>query len=156
MRLGVDIAWKLAFKLTYQPFSEMFEDILKKLSRSRELLLQSAHIAHFQESQEARRDISRDFQILLEEQQHTRRLAVMDRLSIESTWKTQHREIRELRLKIPQTTRWIFKEPAMMNWLEGSESASRILWLRGIPGAGMHSTDDQSGPPFQFVLLSAS
>lgn len=114
----------------------MFEDILKKLNRSRQLLLQSAYIAHFQESQAARRDISRHFQVLLEAQKHTKWLAVMDRVSTESKWKTQHQEIQELRSKLPQTTRWIYKEPAMMNWLEGSHPQPRILWIRGIPGAG--------------------
>ncbi|KAF5627128.1 Nacht domain protein [Fusarium sp. NRRL 52700] len=34
------------------------------------------------------------------------------------------------------TGKWLFRDQSFQNWLAGIEKAKRILWLRGIPGAG--------------------
>ncbi|WKT45256.1 NACHT nucleoside triphosphatase [Fusarium oxysporum f. sp. vasinfectum] len=34
------------------------------------------------------------------------------------------------------TGKWLFRDASFQNWLDGKEKANRILWLRGIPGAG--------------------
>jgi hypothetical protein len=128
-----DSAWKLCLKTTYQPFTLVFEDVLKNLDRSKELLLNSADIAHFQESQEARILFTKEFQVLVDGQRKQRRLEVMESLSTGPDFAILHQELQEIRTGLPGTTRWIFAEPKMMNWLHGSECA---LWVCGIPGAG--------------------
>ncbi|KAF4335307.1 Nacht domain protein [Fusarium beomiforme] len=34
------------------------------------------------------------------------------------------------------TGKWLFRDPSFQQWLAGKEKEKRILWLRGIPGAG--------------------
>ncbi|KAH8587440.1 hypothetical protein B0O99DRAFT_747604 [Bisporella sp. PMI_857] len=128
--------WKLTFKLTYHTFSDMFGDILKKLDRSRDLVLQSANLAHFQDSQEARIRFSKEMEVLLDEKQNQRRIAIMDWLSAEPGSKIQHQELRKVRAMLPQTTRWIFSQPQMLGWLKRTDYAPCTFWLCGIPGAG--------------------
>lgn len=130
-------AWKLTFKLTYHTFSDMFRDILKKLDRSRDLILQSANIAHFQESQEARILFTKEIEVLLDEKRNERRIAIMDWLSSEPSSIVQHRELRKIRAILPQTTRWIFSQPHMLDWLKHTDYTPSTFWLCGIPGAGM-------------------
>jgi hypothetical protein len=35
---------------------------------------------------------------------------------------------------------WLFKDEVYVKWLTGSQNDARILWLRGIPGAGKRKT----------------
>jgi len=130
-------AWKLTFKLTYHTFSDIFGDILKKLDRSRDLILQSANIAHFQESQEARILFTKEMAVLLDEQHNQRRIAIMDWFSSETNSAIQHQELRKIRAMLPQTTRWIFSQPQMLGWLKHTDYTPCTFWLCGIPGAGM-------------------
>ena len=131
-------AWKLTFKLACHTFSDMFGDILKKLDRSRDLILQSANVAHFQESQEARIRFTKVMELLLDEKQNQRRIAIMDWLSSEPSSAFQHRELQKIRAMLPQTTRWIFSQPQMLSWFKRNDCTPSIFWLCGIPGAGMY------------------
>ena len=115
----------------------MFGDVLKKLERSRDLLLQSANLAHFQESQEARVLFTKEMKVMREEMYNQRRIAIMDWLSCELTSATQHGELQEIRTVLPQTTRWIFSQPRMLDWLRHDDFTPQTFWLCGIPGAGM-------------------
>lgn len=50
----------------------------------------------------------------------------------------EYREfLHELRgMRAPGTGNWVFTNKAYTEWCNGSQSESRVLWLRGIPGAG--------------------
>jgi len=117
----------------------MFGDVLKKLDRSRDLLLQSANLAHFQESQEARILFAKEIEAMLSEKQNQRRLAVVEWLSSEPSSTIQHEEIRKIRDMLPQTTRWIFSQSQMLDWLKRADYTPGTFWLCGIPGAGTRS-----------------
>ena len=41
----------------------------------------------------------------------------------------------------PGTGKWILKDPDFNKWLEISDLSTQLLWLQGIPGAGMSSYD---------------
>jgi hypothetical protein len=112
----------------------VFDDILKKLKRSKDLLLQSANLAHFEESQEARIFAAKKFQVLVDDQRRRERLEIMELLSAKQDFGMLHRELQDIRSMLPQTTRWIYKESEMINWIDGKET---IFWLCGLPGAGM-------------------
>ncbi|KUJ21501.1 uncharacterized protein LY89DRAFT_610110, partial [Mollisia scopiformis] len=128
--------WRLTFKLTYHTFSDMFRDILTKLDRSQDLILQSANVAHFQESQDARILFTKQMEVLLEAERNQRKKAVIDWLSSDSSSTTQHQELGQIRNMLPQTTRWIFSQPQMLSWLKRTEYTPCTFWLCGIPGAG--------------------
>lgn len=128
--------WKISFKVGIHTFGDMFGDVIKKLERSRELLLNSAHIAHFQESQEARLLFTKAFDAELERTKKDRMLTITDWLSPTSCY-ADHEEQQRKRHGFPRTTRWMFSESSMCRWLQQGGSSNCSFWIRGIPGAGM-------------------
>ena len=129
------LVWRLAFKITTNTFGDMFGDVIKKLERSKELLLQSANVAHFHEAQEARLLFSREIESLRERATKDRMLTVVDWLSPTSCT-GDHEELQDKRREFPDTAQWILKEPCMRDWLRIDDAAKRTFWICGIPGAG--------------------
>lgn len=118
----------------------MFGDVLKNLERSRDLLFQSANVAHFQEAQEARILFSKEFRDRLEREKQEKRLALIDWLSPSDnpnySVHDQHVELQGRRRQFPLTTQWLFNMGVMRGWMRKSDVSSPIFWLSGIPGAG--------------------
>jgi hypothetical protein len=113
----------------------MFDDVFRNIERSKQLLLTSGDIAHFQEAQEARLK----FQDYIREQRD--RAGIERKFRVRSWLKphlhiTQHHDLRKVRQHYPKTTKWIFQELAWKDWLRRSRDTTRVLWLSGIPGAG--------------------
>jgi hypothetical protein len=127
--------WKIALTLTCRTFDDMFDDVLRNLERSKQLLLTSADVAHFREAQEARFK----FQDYIKEEGNRAR---RERKSRVRSWlkphphTNQHHDLRQVRQQYPQTAKWIFQELAWKDWLRTSRDTARVLWLSGIPGAG--------------------
>lgn len=131
--------WKLTFRLTFHTFGDMFRDVLKDLERSRELLLQSANIAHFQEAREARIQFTQEFQDRLKREKQEQRLGVIEWLSADHANRAscdQHEELQQRRAEFPSTTQWLFKMAVFRGWMRKSDASSPTFWLCGIPGAG--------------------
>jgi hypothetical protein len=131
LKLIGHLAWKLTFRLTFHTFSDLFGDVLKNLERSRDLLLQSANIAHFQEAQEFKNRVNREKQ--------EQRLAVIEWLSadlVKRASSEEHMEFQQRRDEFPLTTQWLFNMSAMKSWMRKSDASNPIFWLSGIPGAG--------------------
>lgn len=135
-------AWRLAFKVTIHTFADMFGDVIKKLERSRELLLHSANIAHYQEAQAHYKEVqsfrllfAQEFEAQLERTRNDRKLMVMNWLSSTSC-DVDHEELQRKRNEFPDTARWIFKEDSMCRWLQPDGISNPMFWICGIPGAG--------------------
>lgn len=129
------VAWKIAFDTTIHSFGDKFGDVAKNLERSKELLVQSASVSHFQEAQNARLLIIREFRAQREHERHEQKITTIDWLSSVS-WNDQHEKIQEKRLHFPDTTLWIFNTASLCDWLRNDENCSPVFWLYGIPGAG--------------------
>lgn len=138
-------AWKLASKLTCHTFGDLFDDVLRKLGRSKELLFHMASVVGFQEAQESRLLCTKEFEVQAKRDCKHRSLTVMEWLSPELC-DLQHEEIQEKRLGFPNTTQWIYKTTAMLNWLRRDSTTNPILWLIGIPGAGKEPIASSSNP----------
>lgn len=121
--------------MTVHTFGDMFGDVIKKLERSKELLLQSASIAHFQEAQESRLLFTQQFKAQTEHRQNDRKLAVINWLSPVSC-SVEHEELQRKRQKFPTTTQWFLKEDSLRHWLQQSRGSDSTYWIFGIPGAG--------------------
>ena len=113
----------------------MFGDVTKNLKRSKELLIQSASIAHFKEAQDARLRLIEEFRMRREQEERNQTMTTVKWLSSVS-WNVQHEDIQEKRREFAGTTRWIFNTALFRDWLRKDESCSPIFWLYGIPGAG--------------------
>ncbi|EXJ84579.1 hypothetical protein A1O3_05249 [Capronia epimyces CBS 606.96] len=127
--------WRIVLRVTCRPFSDLFGDIFQNLDQSKTLLLDTANIAHFQESQEGRQLTVQAFQEQQDEARQRRRQYV-------TTWlnafphKNQQADLRALRKEYPGTATWILREPAWEGWSTNSARDERVFWVSGIPGAG--------------------
>ena len=132
-------AWTIAFKTAFRSFSDLYGDVVKNLQRSKDLLIQTASIWHFQEAQDARVRTSQEFEAQKCSHDRQRRFFVIDWLSHVSC-QEQHEELRHKRRLYPESTHWIFSTAQFIKWSSGSESSNPVLWIFGIPGAGrVHS-----------------
>ncbi len=118
----------------------MFGDVVEKLRRSKELLIQTASISEFQEAQNARLLITREFEAQRERDEKEQRLSVVEWLS-HVTCQAQHEELQERRSVFPSTTRWIFDTIAAREWFRNDDKTGLILYIYGIPGAGKSWAD---------------
>ena len=48
----------------------------------------------------------------------------------------RHNELCQNRSVYPDSTRWIYKDLQVCEWLWESETSNLILWVVGIPGSG--------------------
>ena len=113
----------------------MFGDVVEKLRRSKELLIQTASVSEFQEAQNARLFITREFEAQRERDEKGQRLSVVEWLS-HVTCHSQHEELQERRRVFPSTTRWVFDTIATREWFRNDDKSGLILYVYGIPGAG--------------------
>jgi hypothetical protein len=112
---------------------------LENLERSRDLLLQSANIAHFQETQEARIQFTLEFENRVNREKQEQRLAVIEWLSAgqgKRACSEEHMELQQRRDEFPPTTQWLSNMGAMRSWMRKSDASNPIFRLSGIPGAG--------------------
>ncbi|KAE8440873.1 hypothetical protein EG329_006360 [Mollisiaceae sp. DMI_Dod_QoI] len=128
--------WKITLKLAYNTLEDMFDDILKRLERSRDLLMEAASIAHFQEAQKERLFWIKDHEERVERDRKARMLDVAEWLSADKSYLAQQEALQRTRLELPESGSWIFKVPMVKDWFRGNEGSSLTLWLNGIPGAG--------------------
>lgn len=113
----------------------MFADVIKKLERSKELLLQSTSLAHFQEAQKNRLLLSKELEEQSERMKKGRKLTVIEWLSPTSCL-GDHEELHRKRQEFPRTARWIIQEPSLRRWIQSNETTNQVFWVHGIPGAG--------------------
>ena len=113
--------------------------MVKNLQGSKELLVQTASVWHFQEAQDARVRVSQDFESHKFRDDQRRKSYVVDWLSHVSC-QNRHMELRREQRSYPESTRWIFKTTELYEWFRAGETSSPLLWVSGIPGAGsLHS-----------------
>lgn len=133
------VAWTIAFKTAFRSFSDLYGDVVKNLQGSKELLIQTASVWHFQEAQDSRMRISLEFEAQKRRDDQHRQSSVLDWLSHVSC-QNRHEELRQERRVYPDSTRWVFNTTQVSEWFWGSETSSPVLWISGIPGAGrVHS-----------------
>jgi hypothetical protein len=49
-------------------------------------------------------------------------------------------DAKAVREAYPQSGRWLLDRPQMKAWLDLQSEEKPLLWIRGIPGAGMYTT----------------
>lgn len=139
----------------WKNFNTRFSGILDNLRRHRELIESRAQLLHLQESkehfqeyrrnfQEYRRDMSKlrqDLESRVEEENRKKYVQVMEWLSDIQNGKDQngndHESFCRIREEYPGTGLWILRHQHVPTWKEAEPPVSSILWLNGIPGAGM-------------------
>jgi hypothetical protein len=100
-------------------------------------MLQSAgDLAHFREAQEARRLAKQQYEDNERAIEDKQWATVRDWLS-PPDHEVEHRALKDRRSGYPGTTDWIFTDSSLKDWLQSTVSGTSVLWLCGIPGAGV-------------------
>lgn len=138
------------FRSVWKDFETQFKGILHDLTLHRQLIAEQAQILHFEQSWNSSQKVLAHIQ-----QYEQDRLARLERLRKQENDEKYHKQLAVLNwFSAAQTasdhenfcrTRnsyvgsgdWILKHEKIQNWKEMDPPISSILWLNGIPGAGM-------------------
>lgn len=128
-------AWKQIFTASWKNFQESLKPVLNDLIRHRELIESTASLEQVQEARDARLQSEAAFAAFELEQNHMKRIAVINWLSAADA-DVDHVAFSAARQAIPDTGRWILEHPNIKTWLDVTESTVSMVWLNGKPGAG--------------------
>jgi hypothetical protein len=74
---------------------------------------------------------------ILVQEQSKKLCTVKDWLAVGHQNSEFHASYRQIRRDYPTTTQWVLQHEAVRHWLTANPPATPILWINGIPGAGM-------------------
>jgi hypothetical protein len=148
---SIATVWRQIFRSIWNDFKTRFKQILDSLSQHRQLIVEQAALLHFQQyqvdGQATLRHIQRYEQdrsekfVLLKKQEademHKKYLAVLEWFSAAQSTVLDHHNFRDIRNKYAGSGDWILKNEKVQDWMEHDTPVSSVLWLNGIPGAGM-------------------
>jgi hypothetical protein len=134
----------------WKDFKTRFQHILDGLRGHWELIESQANLLHFQQYQgdslkvlDHIQQYQHDRLIVLDQlwrweeaERHKKYIAVMEWVAGAQT-KIDHDSACDARSGYPRSGRWILKNPHLENWKAADPPLYSILWLKGIPGAGM-------------------
>lgn len=130
------VAWKHLFKSAWKDFKTSFQHILDDLSRHKLLVESQANLIQIQEAQADRAFIRNQFNMAEDANRQKRYLDVMNWLSAADSVIDQEAAAR-VRSEVPSTGQWILQDAKVKAWVDPNSSLIPILWMNGIPGAGM-------------------
>ena len=151
--------WRQIFRSIWKDFGTRFNQILEGLSRHKQLIVEQAALLHFQQyredSQKAllyiqqyEQDRSERIMLLKAQEEEKMKRKYRDLLEWFSAAKTtaqDHQTFHDIRCKYAGSGGWILKDEKIQNWMGVDTPVASVLWLNGIPGAGMLN------PPFMFI-----
>lgn len=132
--------WRQVFRSAWKDFKTRFQHILDGLRQHSELLESQANLLHIQQYRADRLAMLDRLDSMEETQSQKKFTDVMGwvlRAETKLDTKLDHHSACEARSEYPESGRWILKNPELQNWKEADTPVSSILWLNGIPGAGM-------------------
>ena len=95
----------------------------------------TATLEQIQEARDAQLRSEAAFAAFELEQNHSKRIAVINWLSAADADADQV-AFSAARQDIPDTGRWILEHPNIKSWLDRTKSTAPTVWLNGKPGAG--------------------
>ena len=153
----------MLWQLTYRSLDDLFGDVVGNLSRSKQLLLETADVAHYAAAHDARILLQKQYEAEAEAENHRRNHVVQDWVAAASC-EDIHNSLRERRTDFPGTALWIHKHDTFARWIKDFFTEKQIFWLSGDPGAGKRFstlinpsiTQIKQAKPFCSALLSTT
>ena len=134
--------WKQLFQATWKTFRTRFSGLLENLRRHRQLVESQASIVQFeelfQELQRGRVRAEAEFRSLKDVEKSRRLNTVGVWLSAASASVDQEMYSKKRR-KYPWSGRWLLNDNRFQAWFDPEACATPLLWVNGIPGAGVLS-----------------
>lgn len=132
----LSLVWKQLFQATWRGFTVKIEHLKENLRRHKQLIESHATIVQFEEVQRLRDDAKRNFKSHQAAEKDRRRLRIMQWLSPFNNENLQD-QYRETRSICGNAGHWLLNDLRFQRWFSSSQCLSPLLWLNGIPGAGM-------------------
>ncbi len=145
-------AWQQLFQSCWMNFKSRFEHILDNLERHKKLVENEASLLEIEAAQAMRAAAETQFEKLAEQEEKLERIAVTAWLDGAKSHLDQHNAKAE-REAFPESGKWLLSRPQMKAWLDLSSVDKALLWIRGIPGAGIFPT---CNPPIHFPVKASS
>ena len=136
----------MLWQLTYRSLDDLFGDVVGNLARSKQLLLETANVAHYTAANDARILLSKSYEIESEAETQRRKQVVQGWISAAGC-EDIHNNLRERRRNFPGTATWIYHNKAFVQWMNEASTNNGVFWLSGIPGAGGPYATFSSGYP---------
>ena len=143
-------AWKQLFHSSWKTFRTQFQYILTSLNRHKSLVESQASLLDYEKSKTARLTAQNSFEEIAKAERLRRYLAVTEKIHPPNTLSDQE-ETAEIRQDYPDSGKWILKHPYLREWMDLTRPNVPVLWVNGIPGAGILSFQLQN-----FQLLQRS
>lgn len=128
--------WRQVFRSAWKDFKTRFQHIVDGLHHHRELIESQANLLHIRQYQADRLAMVAQLDSLEETERQKKYVAIMAWILGVDT-KLDHDSACEARTGYPRSGRWILRNFEFQNWKEADTPVSSILWLNGIPGAGV-------------------
>ena len=124
------------FRSSWKTFKTQFQYILSSLSRHKSLIESKASLIEYEQSQAARLLAQNTFENIAKAENLRRDLAVTEKIHPPNTL-SDHEVTIETRHEYPESGRWILRHPSLRDWMDFRCPEIPVLWVNGIPGAGI-------------------
>ena len=74
---------------------------------------------------------------MVSEERQKKVRAVKEWLATGSPPKDDHEAFLKVREEYPSTGHWVLRQEYVMNWMDADIPVTSLIWMIGIPGAGM-------------------
>ena len=138
-------AWKKLFHSSWKTFRTQFQYILSSLSRHKSLIENQASLLDYEQSKLARVAAKNSFEEIAEAERKRRSLAVTDKIRPPNS-RIDQEKAREARQEYPESGKWILRHAFLRDWMDLNCPNVPLLWVNGIPGAGISPSLLQSVP----------
>ena len=130
------IAWKKLFHSSWKTFRTQFQYILSSLSRHKSLIENQASLLDYEQSKLDRIAAQNSFAKIVEAEKKKRLLAVTDKIRPPNS-RIDQDKAEETRQAYPESGKWILRHAYLRDWMDLSCPNVPLLWVNGIPGAGI-------------------
>lgn len=128
--------WRQVFKSMWKDFKTRFQHILDRLRDHRALIESQATLLHLQQYQDDRVKLLDGLDRTEKAENNRKYKEVLEWVSGAKSM-VDHESTCEVRSDYPESGKWILKNEKFRNWRHAEGPISSVLWLNGIPGAGM-------------------
>ncbi|KAI1079677.1 hypothetical protein F5B20DRAFT_160940 [Whalleya microplaca] len=125
--------WRYVFESLWPKHRDKIRIIKTHIERQTLLMRRDVQFEHIQQEYEARRHVVEKFEKIEKKQRHQQYYCIKTELAPQN----YDANLYQARSRVCEgTEKWLLKDNIFKQWLDTSDKSTRLLWLRGIPGAG--------------------
>jgi hypothetical protein len=126
--------WKIIFEAMWPKQRDKIRVVMSHIERHTLLMRNEVRLEHIREERKARLEALEHFERTEISHRRQEYNAIKEAISP----RAYEEELYIIRGRICEGTgKWILRDTTLINWLGGSEKPAKLIWLQGIPGAGM-------------------